>query len=145
MFRAVILAVLLCMPLSAGAVMSKTDEVPLDLDDAKARLKAEDYAGALALLRPMERTVVHADLFNLIGFALRKSGKPAEGMEYYMRALDLDPYHKGALEYQGELFALQGNLARARANLDRLAAICPQGCEERDDLAAAIDKAAAGR
>ena len=53
-------------------------------------------------------------------------------------ALDLDPDHKGALEYQGELRLEQNNLPAAEANLAKLRRLCPAGCAERDDLERAI-------
>ncbi len=57
---------------------------------------------------------------------------------FYAKALDFDPNHKGALEYQGELFVELGQIDKAKANLARLVRLCPQGCEEREDLEKAI-------
>ena len=54
------------------------------------------------------------------------------------RVLRLSPDHRGALEYQGELHLSRGDIAAAEANLARLAALCPSGCEERADLAKAV-------
>ena len=56
-----------------------------------------------------------------------------------MRALYLNPEHLGALEYQGELFLTLGDLKRAEWNLSRLKQLCSVVCEERDDLAEAIE------
>ena len=55
-------------------------------------------------------------------------------MTYYKKALDFDPAHKGALEYQGELFVELGQIAKARENVAKLEKICPSGCEELEDL-----------
>ena len=60
---------------------------------------------------------------------------------YYFKALDLDPDHTSAREYLGELYVKLGQIDKAREQLARLERLCPQGCEERDDLAAAIAKA----
>ena len=62
-------------------------------------------------------------------------------MVYYDKALAMDPSHKGALEYQGELFVTLGQIDKAKANLARLNRICLFGCEEYDDLKAAIEHA----
>ena len=62
-------------------------------------------------------------------------------MTFYSKALEFNPEHKGALEYQGELFVEIGDLTRARANAAKLAKLCPQGCEEREDLDQAIGAA----
>ena len=45
-----------------------------------------------------------ADKFNLLGFTARKSGNLQAAGEYYEQALEINPKHIQALEYQGELF-----------------------------------------
>jgi tetratricopeptide (TPR) repeat protein len=112
-----------------------------DLSAARAKIKAKDYAGALALLRPMLNTTVNPDLYNLAGFCFRKTGDQKQAWYWYNKALDLDPNHLGTLEYQGELFLETGQPAKARQNLAQLKILCPRGCEELADLQAAIDKA----
>jgi hypothetical protein len=47
------------------------------------------------------------------------------------------------LEYQGELYVKIGDLAKARDNAAHLARLCPQGCEELEDLQKAIAGATA--
>ena len=42
----------------------------------------------------VDRNVRHADVHNLLGFSLRKTGD-------YAKALDFDADHKGAHEYLG--------------------------------------------
>ena len=116
-----------------------------DLTSVKAKVKAKDFAGALAELKPMLDTHHHADVYNLMGFSLRKTGDIKQGGEYYVKALELDPKHKGALEYQGQMFVELGDMAKAKANLKRLVTLCPKGCEERADLAKAIATAPAAK
>ncbi len=53
-------------------------------------------------------------------FSYRKTGDLDRAASHYDQALKLDPKHKGALEYQGELFLMQGNRAAAEANLAKL-------------------------
>jgi Flp pilus assembly protein TadD len=89
----------------------------------------------------------NADAHNLLGFSYRKLGKFDPARKHYARALKLDPKHKGALEYLGELNLQTGDLKGAEALLTRLAAACPGGCEEREDLTkqiAAYKKKAGG-
>ena len=57
---------------------------------------------------------------------------------HYKRALEINPKHKGALEYQGELFLMHGNKEAAQANLAKLDKICWLGCDVYDDLKKAI-------
>lgn len=109
------------------------------LVEAKTLIDTGEYEKALALLTPMaDANPDNADAFNLIGFASRKSGDLDRAGTAYERALQLDPVHLGALEYQGELFLTLGSIQKAEANLARLATLCPAGCEEADDLAEAI-------
>ena len=112
-----------------------------DLSSARARIKMKDYAGCLAVLRPLLGSTVHADLFNLAGFCFRKTGDQKQAWVYYDKALALDANHLGTLEYQGELFVETGQLAKARQNEAHLKILCPKGCEELEDLQAAIAKA----
>ena len=58
---------------------------------------------------------------------------------YYDQALMIDPKHKGANEYLGELYLKLGQLEKAEAQLARLDDICFFSCEEYDDLKAAIE------
>ena len=58
--------------------------------------------------------------------------------KYYKVALEINPEHKGALEYQGEMFLKLDDLASAKGNLEKLAKLCPSGCDERAELTRAI-------
>ena len=114
--------------------------------EAQSLIEAEAYAKALPILQQLAKdTPGSADIFNLLGYAYRKTGDLMRSGPAYERALFLDPDHLGALEYQGELFLLQGNPAGAEANLARLNRLCPSPCEERDELAEAIDAWKAGQ
>lgn len=123
-----------------NAVWAFDPPTPTTADLARARtlIKAKDFRGALTELRQLEGRLDHADLYNLLGFAYRKTGDTARAEANYTRALRLDPNHLGALEYQGELFLETNRMALAQANLARLTALCPKGCEELDDLRAAV-------
>ena len=114
-----------------------TKDAP-DLTAVREKIKAKDFAGALADLKALSNTVQHADVYNLIGFASRKSGDYTNAATFYSKALDFDANHKGALEYQGEMYVELGQPEKAKANLAKLATLCPQGCEEREDLEKAI-------
>jgi tetratricopeptide (TPR) repeat protein len=114
-----------------------------DLTSPRAKIKAKDFTGALAELTPLLATVQHADIYNLVGFSHRKSGDMKQAATFYAKALDFDANHKGALEYQGEMFVELGQVDKAKANLTKLVALCPTGCEEREDLEKAIAAAPA--
>ena len=76
----------------------------------------------------------HADVYSLMGFSLRKTGDYPTALTFYKKALDFDADHKGAREYLGELYVEMGDLPKAREQLAVLTKLCPQGCEEREDL-----------
>ena len=102
------------------AVDTVTSKDAPDLTVVRAKIKAKDFNGALADLKPMLQTHQHADVYNLMGFSLRKSGDYKTAYTYYTKALEFDINHKGSLEYQGELFVETGQMERAKANLARL-------------------------
>jgi tetratricopeptide (TPR) repeat protein len=138
---AIVLVLAAAAPDPAGAVGGRRTLVPgdTDLDRAAALIEAERYADALDLLgRIVVREPDNADAYNYIGFAHRKLGRHDAALDNYARALALDPLHRGALEYQGEAFLELGDPAAAEANLATLRRACPEGCEELDELAAAI-------
>ena len=128
---------------AALAVDNVTSKDAPDLTAVRAKLKARDFKGALADLRPMLQTHQHADVYNLMGFSLRKTGDPKQAYTFYRKALDFDPQHKGALEYLGELYAETGQIEKARENAAQLRKLCPRGCEELADLEQAIAAAPA--
>jgi cytochrome c-type biogenesis protein CcmH/NrfG len=127
------------MPAPAYAVdnMSSTDAP--DLTSVRAKIKAKDYTAALAELRDLAEDTQQADVYNLLGFTLRKTGDFKTSLTYYTKALELQPDHKAAREYLGELYVETGNLAKAKEQLAILAKLCPSGCEEREDLQKAIN------
>lgn len=145
-FRSRILAVVLLAAAGAPAFavdIEQTREAP-DLGAVRAKIKAQDFKGAIADLNTLiDQGTQHADVYNLLGFSLRRSGDTATALTFYKKALEFDPDHRGALEYLGELYVQLGDLAKARENEDRLARLCPQGCEELEDLRQAIAAASA--
>jgi tetratricopeptide (TPR) repeat protein len=140
--RSTLLAFLLLGGIAATPALAidtiQSKDAP-DLTAVRAKIKAKDWKGATADLNGMlDNGVQHADVFNLLGFSLRNQGDMKSAQTYYAKALDYDPEHKGALEYQGEMFVKLGQFDKAQANLTKLAKLCPQGCEEREDLEDAI-------
>lgn len=80
----------------------------------------------------------HPDILNYLGYAHRKLGEFDKAKNYYAEALAIDPGHKGANEYLGELYLELGDMAKARQQLAALDRICAFGCAEREDLARLI-------
>lgn len=126
----------------ALAVDNVTSRDAPDLTSVRAKIKAKDFKAAIAELTPMLETYQHADVYNLMGFSLRKTGDHKQAYTFYRKALDFDPEHKGALEYLGELYVETGQVDKARENIVLLKKLCPGGCEELADLEQAIASAA---
>lgn len=139
--RAALALVALTWAPVARAADFSSPRSPVELEQVRALIKAKDYPAALRTLRALEPANQIADVFSLIGFTLRKTGDRTQSMTYYRKALALDPDHRGALEYQGELFVELGQLDNAKQNLAKLSALCLLGCEERSDLQEAIEHA----
>lgn len=76
----------------------------------------------------------HPDVMNYLGYANRKLGQYVRAESYYMVALAVDPDHKGANEYLGELYVETGQLDKAKAQLVELERICTFGCVEENEL-----------
>jgi len=104
-------------------------------------IKKERYAKAIKQLRKaVKKDENNADAWNLLGYASRKNGDLGTSADAYEKALALEPEHKGALEYQGELFITQGSIDEAKKNLEKLTALCPSGCDEKSNLEQALAK-----
>lgn len=124
----------------AGAIgIDSTTAESAALTQAQAAVKAGRYRDAI---KSLERVVAddprNADAFNYLGYAHRKLGEFGPALSYYERALVLDPNHRGAHEYLGELYLQVNNLAKAEERVAVLARICFLGCEELDELRAAV-------
>ena len=111
------------------------------LAPARAFIAKGQWRDAVAALQTVNDTG-NADWNNLMGYSLRKSKTPdlAGAERFYNEALRLNPKHRGALEYSGELYLMTGDLAKAEARLAALDKVCTFGCEELKDLKAAVAK-----
>ncbi len=104
-------------------------------------INKNSYRAAIDNLLKAEKTnKKDADIYNYLGFSYRKIGNLEKASQYYNKALEISPKHKGALEYQGEMFLTQGNLEKAKANLKKLKKICYLGCKEEKMLKESIMK-----
>jgi len=110
-----------------------------DFSKAEYLIKAERYEEAIPLLKNIvAKNGRDADAWNYLGFTHRKLGRNAEALDYYNKALAIDPKHKGAHEYLGELYLLTKEPAKAQEQLTILQGLCTGGCEELEDLKQAL-------
>ena len=112
---------------------------------ARAQIAKRDWAGAIAELERVNAST-SADWNNLMGYCLRKRASPdlAAAERHYDTALRIDPKHRGALEYSGELYLMTGRLDRAEQQLAVLDKLCFLPCEEYTDLKKAVERHKAG-
>jgi len=109
------------------------------LAPARAQIAAKQWRLAIDELKKINDTG-SADWNNLMGYSLRKAKTPDyEGAEkFYNEALRIDPKHRGALEYSGELYLIMGDLATAEQRLATLDKVCTLPCNEYTDLKKAV-------
>jgi tetratricopeptide (TPR) repeat protein len=95
---------------------------------------------ALASLDRAEAAIgPHPDILTYKGYVWRHKGDWAKAESFYNAALAIDPNHRGATEYYGELKVLEGDMSGARTLLARLDTACSFGCAEAEELRHWID------
>ena len=126
---------------AADSTPEPAKKEPVWLSESRGHIAKEAYAQAIATLQAANETN-SADWNNLLGYAQRKKTPPdlAAAERYYQAALKIDPKHRGALEYYGELFLMKNDLAGAEQMLARLNKACFLPCEEYRELKDEIAK-----
>ena len=106
-------------------------KVSPSLAAGRKAVNAKDFAGAIQeLTKAAAETPKDADVQNLLGYSYRNLGQFDKAMEHYQLALQLDPRHRGANEYIGELYLKMDQPAEAEKHLSVLSRACLFGCEE---------------
>jgi tetratricopeptide (TPR) repeat protein len=95
------------------------------------------FADALKILWSIEKRE-DPKVLNYIGYSTRKLGNVEKGIEYYHRALKLDPDYVRAREYLGEGYLQIGDLDKAKEQLKEIAKRCGTDCLEFKKLTLAI-------
>lgn len=120
--------------------VSKFSEILNDDDlysEARLRTDQGEHQEALDLLWRI-KDQKQAKVLNYIGYNTRKLGRIKEGIDYYHRALALNPNYSRAREYLGEGYLQTGDLAKAEGELSEIKARCGKKCDEYRQLAKAI-------
>jgi Flp pilus assembly protein TadD len=114
--------------------------------DAEKAVQAKDWNKAVGLLnRVVADSPKNADAYNYLGYSYRKLGNRDQALTYYNQALYLDPNHRGALEYLGELYLDMSDLPKAEEQLTKLAKVCGPRCNEYRELQDQVAKFKAGQ
>ena len=116
------------------------------VDASKEYQKAEnliynkDFKSAIKVLNDLmsedPNGYTKADLYNYLGFATRKLSNPDYELaeKYYLKALELNNNHVGALEYLGELYFETDRRDEALVLLDRIKMFAGENSNEYKDL-----------
>ena len=113
---------------------------------AEKLINKKQYSDAIVKLNDALVTdSKNSDIYNYLGFSHRKLGKMEDAAFFYNKALEINPKHKGALEYQGEMFLTLNQIGKAEENLKKLDKICFLGCSEFDKLKKSIMNKKSGK
>ena len=97
-----------------------------------------EYEAAITALRALDHDN-NADVANLIGYASRKLGRYDDAKVWYERSLAANPNHAVTWSYYGMWQAEQGNLLKAKDDLEKVRLICGTTCEPYKMLKDVID------
>ncbi len=129
-----------------GGSSSPSQKQDADYAEAKKMIEAGKFKMAVKLLeQSVDKNPANPDAYNDLGYSLRKSGNMEDALVNYKKALALDPEHRGANEYLGELYLEMDDLDKAKERLDVLDRACFFGCEEYRELKAEIEEFEAKR
>tara|TARA_B100000575_G_scaffold254852_1_gene224257 strand:- start:681 stop:1115 length:435 start_codon:yes stop_codon:yes gene_type:complete len=125
---------------AAGSDSDDTITKPRAYKSAVKLIKKENYSKAITVLEKILNNAKYQkdpDILNEYAFALRKSGDLSKAEIFYNKALDINPEHKGALEYLGELYVDTKRKGKANLLLTKLKNC---RCEEYSELKDYISK-----
>jgi Flp pilus assembly protein TadD len=143
---AILIASAAAVPLAARAEASADTKTAIaaarvDYERARRAIDRMDWSNAIAALESAARhDPADAEFQNLLGFAHRNKGDMDAAFRHYRRALDLNPFHRGAHEYIGRAYLMTDKPEKAVEHLRSLERNCPDGCRERELLKRAIDE-----
>jgi tetratricopeptide (TPR) repeat protein len=98
----------------------------------------DDYQAGITALRALEHDN-NADVATLLGYANRKLGRYDDAKYWYDKALAADPKHALTWSYYGMWHAEQGNVLKAKDDLEQVRLICGTECKEYVALKEVID------
>lgn len=132
--------------LSEEIARKETEPKSSSIDEFVAGYKAayaliydkSDYEAAIAALRALDRDN-NPDVATLLGYASRKLGRYDDAKFWYEQALAADPNHAVTWSYYAMWHAEQGNLLKAKEDLEKVRLICGTDCEAYRLLRDAID------
>lgn len=140
--KIVISFLLILINLNAFSAGTGYDTIDASEEYQKAEkfINNQKYISAIKTLKNLIDEEPHgytkADLYNYLGFATRKQPNPDYKLaeEFYLKALEINNNHVGALEYLGELYYETNRLDEAKLLLDRLKMFAGENSQEYKEL-----------
>jgi tetratricopeptide (TPR) repeat protein len=109
-----------------------------NFQSARALILSGKYEAGIAAMKALGYDD-HPDVASSIGFGYAKLGNLGEARAWYNKALAANPSQLSAWNYSGALNVAQGDIAKARGDLERIKAICGgTTCREYQELDALI-------
>jgi tetratricopeptide (TPR) repeat protein len=97
-----------------------------------------DYEAGITALHAIGHDE-HPDVATLLGYASRKLGRYDDAKYWYEHALAADPDHAVTWSYYGMWQAEQGNVLKAKDDLEKVRTICGTDCRAYTELKAVIE------
>ncbi len=114
--------------------------VGLSLTEAIQLIDDRDYRAAVKKLKLLSKSHENnSEVWRLLGVASFKKGDFLGSKIAFEKSLEIDSENSQTLSEQAVLFMSIGDRESARSNLYKLDAICPDGCEARDQVASSLD------
>jgi tetratricopeptide (TPR) repeat protein len=112
----------------------------VDLDSIIDLIDAGKYQSAIDHLHEeLDQDPDNPDIMSLLGFSYRKTQNYENALTMYQWALKVEPRHRGANEYLGELYLETDQFDKAMQQLEILDSLCTFNCKEYSTLKKAID------
>jgi tetratricopeptide (TPR) repeat protein len=124
----------------AAGTAYDTVDASKEYQKAENLINNKDFKSAIKILNDLisedPNGYTKADLYNYLGFASRKQSNPDYELaeNYYLKALELNNNHVGALEYLGELYFETDRKDEALVLLDRIKMFAGDNSKEYKDL-----------
>lgn len=117
-----------------AASAPSTQQLVSSFGSARALILSGKYEAAIAAFKALGYDD-HPDVASSIGLAYAKLGNLNEARSWYSKALAADPNHLATLGNSGALYLAQGDVAKARGDLERIKAVCGgMTCREYQEL-----------
>lgn len=132
----------LCLSLGTGSALAMGDDgKESPYEKYELLIEEEKYQEAIDKLNEaLAENDDDPELLNLIAYSHRQLKHYEIALNYYLKALEIEPDHRGANEYLGELYLALGQLDKALERRDVIDDDCWFRCKELKALESAIEE-----